>query len=300
MRILVLGSEGFIGSNAVQYFRALSHQVTGADIVVKTAPDYLVISPEKADFAGIFKKGPFDLCINATGAANVQFSFADPVTDYRLNVLNVYQILDGMRKHMPNCKFINFSSAAIYGNPDRLPVHERAAINPLSPYGYHKWYSEQSCRQYHELYGLQTISLRVFSAYGEGLKKQLFWDLYSKTRDPGGEMELFGTGKESRDFIYITDILFAMKCIVEKADFNGAAVNVASGTETTIRRAAEIFLEAMHCKGKLQFKGEAKMGDPLNWRADIGVLRSYGYENTVSIEQGIHNYCEWLREGSWH
>jgi len=300
MNLLILGSEGFIGSNALEYFLSKGHQVFGADIVLKQARNYYLINPERADFSTIFIKNQFDACINATGAANVQLSFSNPSTDYVLNTANVYEILNSIREHNPRCKFMNISSAAVYGNPVELPIKETSALKPLSPYGYHKMYSEQICMEFYEFFKLQTISVRIFSAYGEGLKKQLFWDLFKRVNSAEIEIEVFGTGKESRDFIYIQDLLFALECILEKAKFDGAAINVASGVESTIEQAVDLFIRSFEKKINVKFCGEPKMGDPLNWRADISLLNELGFKNRFSLEMGIKNYCTWLLGNESH
>jgi len=295
-KILILGSEGFIGSHAVSYFRSLGHPVIAADIVLKQEKDYMLINPELPDFSRIFTRTSFDLCINATGAANVQLSFAHPAMDYMLNVTNVYTILDSIRQYNPGCKFINFSSAAVYGNPSSLPIHESAALSPVSPYGHHKVYSEQVCKEFFDLFQVPTLSLRIFSAYGEGLKKQLFWDVYKKISEADGFIELFGTGKETRDFIYVTDIMHALESVIQNAPFNGTAINLASGKESSIKEVTDIFVEDLKSTVEIKFTGSNKIGDPLNWRADIGLLQSYGFKPRYSLTEGINNYCKWLRE----
>jgi len=296
MKILVLGSEGFIGSHSVRHFRAAGHAVTAADIVLKQEKDYLLINPELPDFARIFTGAAFDLCINATGAANVQLSFSHPAVDYMLNVTNVYNILDSIRQYNPGCRFINFSSAAVYGNPVSLPIGESAALNPVSPYGYHKVYSEQVCSEFFRLFKVPSMSLRVFSAYGEGLKKQLFWDMYRKISEAKDSIELFGTGNETRDFIYITDIMHAIDCVIAHAPFDGTAVNLASGRESSIKEVTDIFVRALRADVRIDFTGNNKIGDPLNWRADIALLSSFGFKSRYSLSEGINNYCNWLRE----
>ena len=296
MKILILGSEGFIGSNAIRYFKGKGHDVCGADIVLKQARDYFLINPERSDFSAIFIQKQFDACINATGAANVQLSFQHPSLDYTLNAANVHAILDTIRLHNPTCKFINLSSAAVYGDPVALPIAETAALKPLSPYGYHKLYSEQICREFYEFFQVPTISARIFSAYGEGLQKQVFWDLYRKIEAANEEVEMFGTGEESRDFIYIEDLMHALDCIIQNAEFNGSAINVASGKESTIREAVQCFIKVFEKKISVKFAGKPKIGDPLNWRADISCLRSLGFEHRVTLEKGIENYCKWVQE----
>ncbi len=296
MKVLVLGSEGFIGGHTVEYFQSLGHHVTKADIQLKEEPDYLLINPESQDFGALFSHAKYDVCINATGVANVQLSFSSPALDFSLNTANVYYILDGIRIHCPECKFINISSAAVYGNPSRLPIDESAAIRPVSPYGRHKAYSEQVCREFFELFNIPTISVRVFSAYGEGLRKQLFWDLYKKAAGNRGTITMFGSGSETRDFIYIKDLVHALNCVIGKGEFNGGVINVASGVETPVREAVDLFMEAFPHKAGISYLGSNKIGDPLNWRADISRLHALGFEAQYSLRQGIHNFVKWAIE----
>src|ERR1700709_1177296 len=114
MRILILGSEGFIGKNLTRYLINKGYQVHCADIILKKADNYSIINPEAPDFSALFISHKYELCINATGAANVQISFSNPSLDYSLNTSNVYFILDTIRNHNPTCKFVNISSAAVY------------------------------------------------------------------------------------------------------------------------------------------------------------------------------------------
>jgi UDP-glucose 4-epimerase len=299
MKILVLGSEGFIGSHLVEFFRAQKDvELFEADIVLKESPNYFLVNPEIPDFSFIFSKEVFDVCINATGAANVQLSFNHPSLDFTLNAFNVYNILDAMRRHNQRCKFINLSSAAVYGNPKRLPVREVDDVAPVSPYGFHKWYSEQICSQFFVLYKIPTVSLRIFSAYGEGLKKQLFWDVYKKVvaADSEKKIVLYGTGLESRDFIYVKDICKAIAAIIERASFHGESINVASGVETTIRDAVTYFVSLLNSAVEVKFGGEVKRGDPLNWRADVSQLKNVGFEFRTDIKEGLQKTAGWLKE----
>ena len=293
MKILVLGSEGFIGSNAVTYFIQHGHQVFAADIVIKEAANYTAINPEFADFARLFYNQKYDLCINATGAANVQFSFKHAALDYTLNVSNVFHILEAIRQFNPSCKFINFSSAAVYGNPKTLPIKENALLNPLSPYGWHKVQSEQVCNEFYTFFGIPTLSLRVFSAYGPGLKKQLFWDLYQKSRQTE-IVSIYGTGNESRDFIYIDDLLQCVELAINQAIFTGNIVNVANGGEIYLKDVAALYFSILN--KPFEFSGEKKLGDPLNWKADITEIEKWGYVQKTNLKEGLLNYIKWLNE----
>lgn len=293
MKILIVGSKGFIGSYCLNYFRAQGHEVIGCDVVDSDEPDYYVIKNKSSDFEKLVDT--IDCCINAAGSANVSYSYQYPEKDFELNVSLVINILAAIKAKCPGCKFINFSSAAIYGNPNELPIKEDAEVKPLSPYGYHKLLSEKLLTEYHHFFKLKTCSLRVFSAYGPGLKKQLFWDTYQKTL-LHDSVNLFGTGMESRDFIYISDLVKAVECIMTHAEFKGETINVASGTETTIKEAASIFLKSFNSGKQLIFSGEEKSGDPKNWRADISALKKIGFEPVITINEGIQKYTSWLTE----
>jgi UDP-glucose 4-epimerase len=295
MKVLVMGSLGFIGSHVYEYF-SLTNDVWGVDVLKnRSQNNYIQVSNTAPNYDPIFECNKFVICINASGNGSVPVSLNRPVFDFELNVTNTIRILDSIRTHNPSCRFINLSSAAVYGNPMEIPVKETALIRPLSPYGWHKFYSEQVCKEYYYLYDLHTINLRLFSIYGENLRKQLFWDIYQKCLR-SNEIELFGSGTETRDFIYINDLMTAITCIIERGLFNGEAINVGSGIETAIKEAATIFCSVLNENIKIKFNKIVKPGDPLNWKADIKVLQKFGFEPKFSITEGLTNAATWLKE----
>jgi len=296
MKVLIIGSKGFIGSHCVQYFRNNGNIVHECDVAVDyTAENYIQVDATNADYSEIFRMNDFDCCINCSGAASVPQSIENPYRDFVLNTANVVAILDSIRKYSPYCKFLNLSTAAVYGNPGTLPINEKQKLNPISPYGIHKKHAEELCTMYADSFGLRTCSARIFSAYGPGLKKQLFWDVAKKCKEKG-EVVFFGTGNESRDFIYIDDLIFAFECIVRNSAFTGECVNVANGEEIMIKNAIGIFLKILKWEGEYSFSGEGRRGDPVNWKADISMLRSFGYNSRVTIEKGLAEYNKWLGE----
>lgn len=295
MKVLVTGSKGFIGSHLLKACEN-NFESWSSDIVTDYETErYMQISIENAGYHDIFNKEQFDVCINCSGAASVPASFELPLKDYELNVVNVYKILDAIRRFNPDCKFINLSSAAVYGNPGKLPVKEDVELKPLSPYGMHKKQSEEICSFFYKQWKIQTCSLRIFSAYGPGLTKQLFWDLYKKTA-AGVEIELFGTGNETRDFIYIDDIVNIILLIIKSASFSGECINVANGRQWSVKELAALFINALQWQGNIYFSNTNRLGDPLYWQADINLIKSIGYKQMTSMEDGILNYIKWLKE----
>jgi dTDP-glucose 4,6-dehydratase/UDP-glucose 4-epimerase len=214
--------------------------------------------------------------------------------DFELNSLNVIKILEGIRSYNQCCKFINISSAAVYGNPKILPIKETGELLPVSPYGYHKLVAETILDEYNSLWGIKTCSLRIFSAYGNGLKKQIIYDV-SKKIISSEEIYLFGTGDETRDFIHIDDICRAIECIIVHDNFDSTKINVANGKQVSIKNIVQIFNNFWLHNKKIIFDGIGRSGDPLNWCADIDLLKSYGYEQSVSIQAGIERYIEWIK-----
>mgnify|MGYP006089099107 CR=1 FL=1 len=295
MKILIIGSKGFIGSHCVEYFSA-DNEVFECDVVQDyNKKNYFLVDATNADYSDLFQKQEFDVCINCSGAASVPDSITNPQRDFVLNTYNVFKQLDAIRKHNPTCRYINLSSAAIYGNPEELPIIESQKCAPISPYGKHKQMAEDICKEFYEDFAIKTCSLRIFSAYGPGLKKQLFWDLHQKTKAPS-QIQLYGTGNESRDFIYVSDLVMAIECVIEKAKFDAEIINVANGKELLIKNAVEVFYEVYDNSINFAFGGEKRKGDPNNWVADITQLQNLGYMPSVSLTEGLNKYTEWLKE----
>lgn len=294
MNILVIGSKGFIGSHTKSYYDQSEHMVWGCDVIVDYIEErYYLIDSTNADFHSVFENQNFDLCINCSGAASVPDSLNHALRDFNLNSLHVFKILEAIRLYQSKCKFINLSSAAVYGNPTVLPISEMHPIKPLSPYGYHKWSAEKIMEEFYLFWGVPTCSLRIFSAYGDGLKKQLFWDLYKKAKS-GNAFTLFGTGRESRDFIFIADLIQAIEIAANNSHFKADIINVANGKEIFIKNAATTFFSFFNSKIDYSFSSEERKGDPNNWCADISRLKSLGFKPSFDLESGLQKYYKWI------
>ena len=293
--ILIIGSHGFIGSHLCRYFEKSWKLYKCDDKAITDDPAFYRVDRNNPDYDKIIAAVEPDVCIYAGGSGNVSLSISEPATDFLLNTLDVSKLLYAIKGNKPSCKFIHISSAAVYGNPSELPVKENHPVSPLSPYGWHKYMSEILCKEFSTQYQIPTLSMRVFSVYGERLRKQLFWDLYSKFKE-NGPVTLFGTGKESRDFIYIEDLLTVFDLLIKNAEFKGEVINVSSGIETTIEVAASHFKELYNPKKEIIFNGQVKIGDPVNWRADVSKIQAYGFSAKITLESGLQNYVKWLKE----
>ena len=298
MKILIIGCNGFIGHHAYKYFlKDNSYSVFGSDIFNAYDKEHFqLLATHDEAFFELFSGRQFDCCINASGMANVAYSEQNPLADYTANVFNTIKILEAIRKNNPGCKYINLSSAAVYGNPKKMPVLEDEKTNPISIYGFHKLQSEIICREYYKIYNIASLNLRLFSVFGEGLKKQLFWDLYTKVKDNKNVISLYGKADNSRDYIYILDLMQVFEVVLSKADFDAGVMNVANGKEIDIKTAVKEFMLAYNCEKPFTFTSGDLPGYPSRWIADISKLKELGYKSKTSMKEGLKKYCKWLKD----
>lgn len=292
-KVLIIGSEGFIGHNLMVSLGKKGYDLYGADLmdINPTYYKYYKLNRLQPDFANLFQFSKFDYCINVAGSGSVPLSISEPFRDFDANVNDTFKLLDAIRVYNKACKYLHVSSAAVYGNPITLPVAEDAILSPLSPYGYHKYLSEIICKEFVDLHKMQIVILRPFSVYGPGLKKQLIWDICEKI-NVADIITLYGTGNESRDFLHIADLCKLIDTIILKSEFKADVYNAATGVETTIRELADIFENIFRNKKRILFSGEFRIGDPINWRADISKINKLDFKPTVSLENGIKNYLD--------
>lgn len=296
MRVVVTGAGGFIGENTVKLFRERHHDVVGWDrIPHKDAIDtrYVDLS-SPSSIANELKENVPDIIVHCAGSADVQKSIADPSMDFESSVRILHNLLFSIKNAgLTDTKIVFMSSAGVYGEPFALPISENMSPCPLSPYAVHKEMCEVLCKFFLCNYNMNIVVARVFSAYGEGLRKQIFWDMYQKIKRTG-KLEMMGTGNESRDFIHVNDVVQAIYILATQTT-DRLVYNVANGEEITIRRVAELFVANIGMnKDAISFSGVSRKGDPLNWRADISAIKNIGYEKTIGIQEGISRYINWL------
>jgi UDP-glucose 4-epimerase len=297
MNLLIIGSEGFIGKHLVEFFKKKDF-VVGADLldVPSQSYSYVKISRLSPEFDEIFKTYRFEVCINASGSGNVNYSMTHPVLDFESNSLDTIRLLDAIRRHQPDCRYLHISSAAVYGNPEHLPITETATLSPISPYGWHKLIAEKICAEFHSIYKIPIAVVRPFSVFGPGLKKQLLWDLHIKSKNATDHsVELWGTGTESRDFIAIDSVLEVFRCIIDNSSFDGDIYNVANGVEVSIKEIASAFLRQWNPKLRLVFNAKGRSGDPQNWKADISKIEALGYKPALDFQPALVKTIQWLR-----
>jgi UDP-glucose 4-epimerase len=293
---LITGVAGFLGRYIAREFYREGWRVIGVDDVPpENAPRDIEFHrlhlPDPA-LATLLAGNPPDACIHAAGRASVAHSITEPAADFRDGVVLTFELLDALRRTAPRCRFVLLSSAAVYGNPASLPILESHPVQPLSPYGFHKRQCELLVEEFARVYSQPALAVRVFSAYGPGLRRQVVWEICERVLTTG-RLQLRGTGDESRDFIHAADVARAVALLVERAPAQGEIFNVATGREVTIRELATTLLARLNPKVAPEFDGETSPGDPRNWRADISRARAIGFAPEIPIEEGLRAEAAW-------
>lgn len=299
-RLMILGAGGFLGSHICQYF----HDKGDAIAAVGHAPAFpSQIHPDPVPFvplslpdeaiAPLIRNFAPHVLIYCAGTASVPQSFQSPYQDFKATVEACAFTLEALRVCQPSCQLIFLSSAALYGNSNHLPIDESTAVMPVSPYGYHKHLCEILIEEYSKLYGIQSAILRIFSAYGERLQRQVIHDLCQKIFDPAIDpIELHGTGQESRDFIHASDVARAIDCIIQ-AEAIGT-YNVGTGQQTSISELVRHLTELSERPKSCQFNQRTRPGDPVNVEADITKLKHLGFTPSVTLVEGLKKYLSWF------
>lgn len=296
--VFITGIAGFLGRYAAREFSRRGWSVTGVDVAPpENAPpaiSYFQMPLPSAALGELLRAQQPAVFIHCAGRASVPLSMEDPASDFRDNTVLAFEMLEALRVNAPRCRFLLLSSAAVYGNPESLPVSEAHRIAPLSPYGYHKRQCELLCEEYSSIYGIASGALRIFSAYGPGLRRQVIWDICERILRTG-RLQLRGTGNESRDFIHAADVAKALAQLAENMPDEGGIYNVATGREVTIAHLATLVSTALGSTVQAEFDGQAAPGQPLNWRAEISAIAALGFVPGVSLEQGLSGVAAWCK-----
>ena len=305
MKALITGGAGFIGSHISEALVAKGYEVAVLDDLSSGNKDNLSSFMDKIDFmegsieeTEIVKKAVSgaDYVFHEAALVSVVESVSNPEKTHKINVEGTRNILDAALD--AKVKRVMFaSSAAIYGNAEP-PITEEFAMKALSPYGESKVEGEKLMKEF-SLKGLETVCLRYFNVYGP---RQDPHSQYSGviTRFIGKMLKgespiIYGDGNQTRDFIYVDDVVNANLMAAEKEGISGQSFNIASGIPLTINQLEGLVSELTGHEIDPVYE-EKREGDIYDSYADVAkALKNICFKPLVPVEAGLRKTIEWQK-----
>jgi UDP-glucose 4-epimerase len=293
-RCLVTGGGGFVGSHVADALvganevRVLDDFSSGTRDNVPT--DAEVVEGDVRDEETLARAmDGVDLVFHEAAVVSVTESVEDPLGTHAVNATGGLAVLEAARRE--GARAVLASSAAVYGDPERVPVGETDPLRPTSPYGLQKLALDRYAALYHDLYGLETVALRYFNVYGPRSAGGPYAGVISVFLDQaraGRDITVDGDGTQTRDFVHVDDVVRA-NLLAATTDAVGEAYNVGRGEATTIRDLAERVREAVGSDSDIVHT-DPRPGDIDHSTADLSKARSgLGYEPTVPLDEGLRS-----------
>ena len=303
MKVLITGGYGFIGSHVADRFYKEGYEIyiiddfsTGKRERVACKHKSYNLSVEDAACEEVFRSFPFDVVVHLAAQASVHVSMNDPKADAESNVLGLVNMLTLAEKYKVS-KFLFASTAAVYGARTKVPLTEKDAANPISPYGISKWIGETYCAKWKQLYGLDTVCFRFSNVYGPRQGSEGEAGVVAKFHScllADQPMEIFGDGEQTRDFIYVEDVADAL-FRASHSDLTGV-YNLSTNTEMSVNTLVSTLI-SLHGAGEVRYQpkregdirrsslSNEKLRNHLDWapRYDLeeGLQRTYTYFQTA-------------------
>jgi len=303
MLSLVTGGCGFIGSHLVKKLLSIGHRVVVIDDLSSGKIENIPIGHPNLIFLKenlvnvdkirkILQEYKFDFIFHLAAIPSVQRSIEDPIYTHKVNLDVTLYLLEEAKKQTKLKRFVFASSAAVYGNDPSLPKEETSPIKPISPYGIDKYCAEQFVLQYWQIYGLPTVALRYFNVYGPNQDPSspyagvisLFTKEFLSKDIP--EIKIYGNGKQTRDFIFVKDVVKANILVTETENAVGEVFNVGTSKETSLIEIVKILEDLTGKTAIISFLPERK-GDIKRSVASINKIRKIGFKPNYDIIFGL-------------
>jgi UDP-glucose 4-epimerase len=311
-KVLVTGGAGFIGSHITDRLVGDGFDVVVVDDMSTGKMENLSECTGKKNFR--FVKGDIrnvafvknvmkgvDAVFHEAALASVVRSVEDPLLTDDINVVGTLNVL----KAASDCgvkRFVFASSASVYGNTECKRIGEDVLVNPLSPYGVSKVAGEFYAKYFCSVHDLEIVSLRCFNAFGPrqsldpGSSYSGVISIFLNRLLEDSSPRIFGDGKQTRDFVFVEDIVEANMLALNSKKASGQVFNVGSGRSTSISQVAETLKKILHKTSLKNTYADARAGDIRHSCADIGKARKIlGYEPAFSFAEGIRKLVEWHR-----
>ncbi len=235
--------------------------------------------------------------VHLAAAGSVVMSVADPATNFDVNVLGTFQVLDAARRAGIERTVLASTGGALIG--DAIPpVDERSLPKPISPYGASKLAGEGYAHAFAKAYGLGTITLRFANAYGPwSARKRSAITMFFRAIDAGEPIVIYGDGSASRDYTHVDDICRALELALECDAAGGTVLHVASGVETTVQELADLCRAAAGVpKHPIEYRPKRPGEVERNFASYDLAQQVLGYAPSIGREEGIRRTWQWFQE----
>jgi len=300
-KVLVTGGAGFIGSHLIDKLLHEGFEVTALDDFSSGkienirhhtgASNFRLIRGDIRNLGDVKKAvEDADAVFHLAAIVSVPLSVKNPSLVDDVNVRGTLNLLEASLDADVK-RFIYASSCAVYGEASDLPIDEWHPTAPLSPYAASKLAAEHHCRVFHKDYGLETVCLRCFNAYGPRQKKGPYGGVITQfiSRIKQGKPPvIYGDGNQTRDFVYINDVAEASELALHKRGAVGEVFNIGTGKATTINQLAQILTKLVGKPGLKTVYTNPRPGDIKHSQANITKAQTIlGYTPKISLEQGL-------------
>ena len=297
LKVVVTGGAGFIGSNLCGTLLEQGANVTAFDNLYSGKIDSIkdlmdnglnFIQEDIRDPAAIEKATKnCTIIFHLAAQTSVPLSMENPKEDCEINVVGTLNVLEAARK--AGARMVFASSCAVYGNPEKRPTPETYPTHPIAFYGLTKLLGENYCRFYQETYGSEIVMLRIFNVYGPDCHGAIY-DFLNKLRKTPDKLEVLGTGKQSRDFVYVSDMVDMLIKAATSPAASGNTFNVGTGTTTSVAELAKMIVNILGLKNvNISFQGgQAWAGDMDITLADNSkAVKKLQWKPKVSLKEGL-------------
>ncbi|MBZ0233192.1 MAG: GDP-mannose 4,6-dehydratase [Deltaproteobacteria bacterium] len=234
--------------------------------------------------------GRVERIVHLAAQVSVIHSIANPMTDERINYGGTLQVLEYARASAVR-KVVMASSAAVYGDVSEFPVDEQAVCHPVSPYGMHKLASEHALHYYSQVHHVPTTALRFFNVYGPRQDPSSPYSgvisIFADRANAGRDLTIFGDGEQTRDFVYVGDVVRAVVGAVLTDGADRALMNIGTGSEITVKELAQTIVELTGGKSTIRH-AEARAGEILRSVARVErAERLLGWKSQIGLRDGL-------------
>jgi len=298
MHVLVTGGAGFIGSHLVEALVARGCQVRVLDNLSSGVAERLAHVGAAVELRTGDVRDAAAVTAAATGVeaifhlaalVSVSQSVAQPLATFEVNHGGTLNVLEAAR-HSRVRRVVLASTCAVYGDTTRLPVHEHDPLAPMSPYAGAKLAAEQACTLYARLYGVETVALRCFNIYGPRQDPASPYAAvvprFLAALRAGGQPTIYGDGLQTRDFIYVGDIVAALWAAATLPGVAGALYNVGRGEATSVLALANGLGALLGVPVRPTFVPE-RAGEVRHSRADVAAFAAVGFTAAVGLHAGL-------------